>query len=334
MIEADGLTMHYGPVVALEKASFTVEPGEVVGLLGPNGAGKSTCMKILTTFLHPNAGRARVAGHDVLLEPLEVRRKVGYLPEAVPLYLDMEVRDYLRFVGAARGIERGALNARLDWALDACALRSMLRRPIRELSKGYRQRTALAQALIHDPEVIILDEPTSGLDPHQIIEVRRLVRELAQTKTVILSTHILHEASMASDRLLVIDRGRIVGNGTVEDLRRTYARRNKRTRATVALAGQRETFETELAGLGKDAEVTFERVVGRYVHFTLETGGDEPAVRLIGALAAKQGWELGELADRPPTLEEIFLALAAPDHVAAGTDNAEGTGQPREEGAA
>ena len=314
MIKAERLTMHYGPVVALADASFEVQPGEVVGLLGPNGAGKSTCMKILTTYLHPTAGRGEVAGHDILAEPLAVRGKIGYLPEGVPLYLDMEVRDYLTFVGRARGLTRGRLKGRLDWALDACALRPMLRRPIRQLSKGYRQRTALAQALIHDPEVVILDEPTSGLDPHQILEIRRLVRELAETKTIILSTHILQEAAAVSTRLLIINQGRIVGNGTVDELRRKAAK-NKIgivARANVAIAGKRQELEAKLSGLTPKSEVTFEKQAGRFAHFTVTaktTDGKSSLVKEIGKLAQTAGWELAELADRPLTLEEVFLAL-------------------------
>ena len=314
MIKAERLTMHYGPVVALADVSFEVQPGEVVGLLGPNGAGKSTCMKILTTFLHPTSGRGEVAGHDILAEPLAVRGKIGYLPEGVPLYLDMEVRDYLMFVGRARGLTRGRLKKRLDWALDACALRPMLRRPIRQLSKGYRQRTALAQALIHDPEVVILDEPTSGLDPHQILEIRRLVRELAETKTVILSTHILQEAAAISTRLLIINRGRIVGNGTVDELRRKVAKSKRGivARASVTIAGKRQEFETKLHGVTPKGEVTFEKQVGRFAHFTVTAktaDGKGSLVKEIGKLAQAAGWELAELADRPLTLEEVFLAL-------------------------
>jgi len=191
VITVSDLCMHYGPVVALHKATFNVERGEVVGLLGPNGAGKSTTMKLLTTYLYPTFGHATVGGKSIRNEAYEVRKLIGYLPEVLPLYPDMDVRAYLDFVGRARGLRGGGLRQRTTWVVEHCGLRPMYRKLIRELSKGYRQRVALAQALIHDPQVVILDEPTSGLDPHQIQEIRHLIRQLAHDKTVLLSTHIL-----------------------------------------------------------------------------------------------------------------------------------------------
>ena len=220
MITVSDLCMHYGPVVALHKATFNVERGEVVGLLGPNGAGKSTTMKLLTTYLYPTFGNATVGGKSIRNEAYEVRKLIGYLPEVLPLYPDMEVRAYLDFVGRARGLRGGRLRQREAWVVEHCGLRPMYRKLVRELSKGYRQRVALAQALIHDPQVVILDEPTSGLDPHQIQEIRQLIRQLARDKTVLLSTHILQEVEAVADRLVIINAGRIVGDGTLQNYNR------------------------------------------------------------------------------------------------------------------
>jgi ABC-2 type transport system ATP-binding protein len=309
MISADKLTMVYGPVVALNNATFEVRPGEVVGLLGPNGAGKSTAMKILTTYLYPTSGDATVSGHNVLTEPLEVRRKIGYLPEILPLYMDMEVLDYLAFVGQARGLGGERLTQRTEWVLTRCGLGPMYRKLIRELSKGFRQRTALAQALIHDPEVVILDEPTSGLDPHQIIEVRQLIRELAREKTVILSTHILQEAEAVSDRLVIISRGTIVGDGTLKELR---DRSIGKERVRLSVLRESEEVQNALKAAGiNDIQV----VDGPEGCVTLRVEGPNGSDLMgrIGTLAAQNRWELRNLADDPFTLEEIFLALTDPE---------------------
>src|SRR6185295_14930950 len=219
--------MSYGFVRALDGATFKAERGEVVGLLGSNGAGKTTTMRILTTYLVPTAGSATVAGFDVVKDPLEVRKRIGYLPESLPLYLAMEVSECLEFVGRARGLTGSALKDRVRWVVEKCSLDKMFHTPVIQLSKGYRQRTALAQALVHDPEVVILDEPTSGLDPHQILEIRQLVRELAKTKCIVLSTHILQEANALADRMIVMSHGRIVGVGTADELRQQAGVRPK-----------------------------------------------------------------------------------------------------------
>ncbi len=309
MISANELTMYYGPVLALDNASFEVRPGEVVGLLGPNGAGKSTAMKILTTYLYPTSGGATVSGHNILTEPLEVRRKIGYLPEILPLYMDMEVRDYLAFVGRARALNGERLTLRTDWVVERCGLGPMYRKLIRELSRGFRQRTALAQALIHDPEVVILDEPTTGLDPHQIIEIRELIRELASEKTVILSTHILHEAEAVSDRLVIISRGRIVGDGTMEELEKR-AIGKERVRVSVLRAPQEVRQVLEENGIDEVHVVDESEGFGT---FTVEGSEGADLASRIGNLAARNHWELRSLLDDPFTLEEIFLALTEPE---------------------
>ena len=309
MIQAEHLTMCYGPVVALDDVSFDVRPGEIVGLLGPNGAGKSTALKILTTYLHPTKGTAKVGGFDVIEEPLHVRRIIGYLPEILPLYMDMEVREYLYFVARARGLRGKQLRERIDAVLDACALRPMYRKIIRELSKGYKQRTGLAQALIHDPDIILLDEPTSGLDPHQILEVRHLIKELAKGKTVILSTHILQEVEATADRIVIINRGRIVGDGSLEDLRE---RAKTAERAQVTLQAPAEEAKRALANLNSVTRVELVGSHDGYNSFVLHARAGSEPWREAAELAHGHNWTLRELRDKPLSLEETFLALTKP----------------------
>ena len=218
MIDVQSLTMCYGPAIALKNVSFQANPGEVLGLLGPNGAGKTTAMRILTTYLFPSSGTAKVDGFDILENPMEVRKRIGYLPETVPLYGDMRVEEYLTFVGKARALEGVQLAERLEWVKNACHLKGVWKHLLCELSKGYGQRVGLAQALIHDPKVLILDEPTSGLDPIQIIEIRSLVKSLAREKTIIFSTHILQEVEALADRIVILNEGKLVAQGTKQEL--------------------------------------------------------------------------------------------------------------------
>ena len=218
MIDVRSLTMLYGSFVALDKISFQAREKEILGLLGPNGAGKTTAMRILTTYLYPTSGTAQIEGFDILENPVEVRKRIGYLPETAPLYPDMQVGEYLHFVGAARGLKASTLQTRLNWVKDACDIGWIWKHVISEISKGYRQRVGLAQALIHDPQVLILDEPTSGLDPLQIIGIRDLIRNLAKEKTIIFSTHILQEVEAIADRIVIINEGKIVSQGTQQEL--------------------------------------------------------------------------------------------------------------------
>ena len=306
MIKVEGLSMQYGPVRALDNISFEVNKGEVVGLLGPNGAGKSTTMKILTTYLYPGGGTAKVGGYDVIENPVDVRRVIGYLPEVLPVYMDMEVRDYLAFVGKARGLSGGRLRDRTESILDACGLRPMYRKLVRELSKGYKQRTALAQALIHDPEVIILDEPTSGLDPHQILEIRTLIGELAQDKTVILSTHILSEVEMSADRIVIINEGKIVGDGTADELRN---RAKEYECTSITVEGERKEVERQLSGVEGVKKVTFSGETNGSVSFDLHSSIGTSLWVVLNKLIKAQQWQLRELRDKPLSLEETFLSL-------------------------
>lgn len=310
MIHAADLSMRYGSRVALEGASFDVEPGQVVGLLGPNGAGKSTTMKILTTYLYPSRGSATVGGRSVRDEPLAVRRLIGYLPEVLPLYPEMRAGAYLNFVGRARGLRGARLRQRRAWVEERCGLEGMSRHLIRELSKGYQQRLGLAQALIHDPQVVILDEPTSSLDPYQILAVRQLVWDLAAAgKTVLLSTHILQEVEAIADRLVVINQGRIVGNGTLEDLRQ---RLRQCERTSLSVAAPREAVESALQSLPGLLEVRPVHSSDGYAVFDVWADAGAGMSRQLGNLISGKGWGIGELHARPPTLEETFLALTAP----------------------
>ena len=222
MIEATGLSKFYGDFAAIRDVSFSVPQGQVAAFLGPNGAGKSTTLKILTGYLAPSAGSARIAGIDVAKERIRAAERLGYLPENGPLYPDMTPLGLLRFFGKARGLAGAALRARIEEAVARCALESVLEKPIRKLSKGFRQRVGMAQVLLHAPDVLIMDEPTSGLDPNQIREVRRTIRELGQSKTILLSTHILQEVEAVADRVLFISRGRIAFDGTPDEMRANW----------------------------------------------------------------------------------------------------------------
>src|SRR5437762_8601639 len=218
MIKVEGLTKRYARTLAVDDISFEVEKGQIVGFLGPNGAGKTTTMRVLTCFLPPTAGTAQVAGFDVLEQPLEVKKRIGYLPETPPLYPEMEVQEYLTFVGRLKGISGAEIGKRVDEVAERCAVSDVKTKLIGKLSKGYRQRVGLAQAIIHNPEVLVLDEPTSGLDPKQIIETRQLIRSLAGDHTIILSTHILSEIEQSCDKVIIISHGKLVAVDTPDNL--------------------------------------------------------------------------------------------------------------------
>lgn len=222
MIEAIGLSKFYRDFAAIRDVSFSVPQGQVAAFVGPNGAGKSTTMKILTGYLAPSAGSARVAGLDIAKDRMRAAERLGYLPENGPLYLDMTPLGLLRFFGKARGMDGAKLRERISSVVERCALSSVIEKPIRKLSKGYRQRVGMAQVMLHQPDVLIMDEPTSGLDPNQIREVRRTIRELAQDKTILLSTHILQEVEATADRVILISRGTIVFDGTPQEMQAGY----------------------------------------------------------------------------------------------------------------
>jgi len=306
MISVSGLSKRFGRTLAVDDVSFEVARGEVLGFLGPNGAGKTTTMRILSCFLPPDTGSATVAGHDVLTEPLEVRRSLGYLPENNPLYLDLEVREYLRLVAELRGVPRRDVAARIGATAEACGIGPVLRRGVGRLSKGYRQRVGLAGVLLHDPEILILDEPTVGLDPSQIIEIRELIREIGREKTVILSSHILPEVEATCHRVLIISEGRIVGQGTPAEL---AAQARGSEIVDVAVRGPAEEVARALAAVpgvaGVDAAGE-ERGAARF-RVRCEAGAD-PREELAAAVA-RGGWGLLELHAERLTLEAVFLKL-------------------------
>ncbi|WP_372367110.1 ABC transporter ATP-binding protein [Candidatus Uabimicrobium sp. HlEnr_7] len=307
MIQAENLSMLYGPVTALDNANFEIKKGEVIGLLGPNGAGKSTTLKILTSFIYPTIGTAYVAGKDVRKDPVPIRKMIGYLPEQLPLYMDMEVCEYLKFVGNARGLYGLNLQKRLDWVVEKCGLKMMYRKIVRELSKGYKQRTALAQALLHDPEIIILDEPTSGLDPHQILEIRSLINELAQDKTVIFSTHILQEIEAITSQIIVINRGKIVANGKIPDIRK-QAMPNHRLQLVIGKDVESDEVTKTLQEIDHVKKVE-EKAQGEETIYTIESSKDENPIADISKLVRDKSWNFSELKRHPLSLEEVFLAL-------------------------
>jgi len=307
MIEVKNLTMHYGSTVAVDSASFNVEKGEILGLLGPNGAGKTTIMRILTTYIVPTAGTASVGGHDVIKDPMAVRRMIGYHPESVPLYDDMQVCDYLKFVARSRGIFGKRLWERMDWVVDAAGIKEVYKKSIPELSKGFRQRVGLAQALIHDPQVLILDEPTVGLDPLQIVDIRRLIRSLAREKTIIFSTHILQEVQAVSDRIVIINEGRIIADGTREELEN---RASKSRRFVLTVAASKGAVADALGRVPdlSDFKLLDETDRGM-VTFELITSLKKDIWPQVDKLVKEEGWPLKELKEDRITMEETFIAL-------------------------
>lgn len=313
MIKVEGLTKRYARNVAVDNISFEVNKGEIVGFLGPNGAGKTTTMRVLTCFLPPTMGSANVAGFDVLEQAYEVKKRIGYLPETPPLYPEMEVEEYLTFVGRLKGISSADIARRVDEVAGRCAVGDVKKKLIGKLSKGYRQRVGLAQAIIHNPEVLILDEPTSGLDPKQIIETRELINSLAGDHTIILSTHILSEIEHSCQKVIIISRGKLVAIDSVENL--TNRLRGSEAvsveievRAGAPTEGDVRAKLEQVAGVSRviskiatDAKLVFEveSLQGRSVRAEL-------ARAVVGA-----GWNLNEMRTIGISLEDVFLQLTA-----------------------
>jgi gliding motility-associated transport system ATP-binding protein len=308
MIQVDNLTKRYGLVEAIHDVSFSVDKGQIVGFLGPNGAGKSTTMKILSCFMPASGGTAKVAGFDVFSQSLEVRRRIGYLPENALLYPDLSVSSYLDFVAEIKGVGRAARRGRVADVMERCFVTDMQNRLIGKLSKGYRQRVGLAQALLGDPEVLILDEPTIGLDPRQITEIRSLIRSLAGQHTVILSTHILPEVSMVCDGVIIINRGRIVAQGTESDLVRQAF---PTARIEVRVAGATGDVGASLRAL--PGVVGIEPLASRDgdVGYLLESARDRDVRPELVRLIIAKGWALQELHQVGMSLEEVFIRVIA-----------------------
>jgi ABC-2 type transport system ATP-binding protein len=310
MITVKDLTKKYARTVAVDQISFAVERGQIVGFLGPNGAGKTTTMRILSCFLTPSAGTATVAGFDVLEHPLEVKRRVGYLPETPPLYPEMETADYLIFVGRLKGLAGSELNRRVDFVCERCAITDVKKKILGKLSKGYRQRVGLAQAIIHNPDVLILDEPTAGLDPKQINETRDMIKGLAGDHTIILSTHILPEVEQTCQQVIIINKGKLVATDSVENLQ---ARARGAQSVLVEVAARNGSLD--LAAVQKRLEQI--RAVSRVQYKTSHGNRDVFEVEsqkgfVRGDLArtvVEAGWDLNELRPAAMSLEEIFLQL-------------------------
>jgi ABC-2 type transport system ATP-binding protein len=308
VIEVRHLTKHFGATVAVKDVSFDVSKGEVLGFLGPNGAGKSTTMRVLTGYIPPTEGTARIAGHDVLEDSLAVRRRIGYLPENAPLYGDMEVIDFLRFVSDVRGIAPGETRERIARMVRVCGLEKVVGRVIHHLSRGYRQRVGLAQAMIHDPDILILDEPTSGLDPNQIIEIRELIRELGREKTVILSTHILPEATQTCGRVLIINEGSLIASGSPEELSHQVEGAGAVHLSVRAVS--REEVEAKLAASPLVDSVRYSGATdGNLHHFTARGSRVQGLGEGLFALAVSHGWTLAELHVEAASLEDVFRRL-------------------------
>ncbi|MFH1844034.1 MAG: ABC transporter ATP-binding protein [bacterium] len=302
MIEVDALSRRFETTVALDAVTFQVQPGEIVGFLGPNGAGKSTAMKILTCTLAPSSGKVRVAGFDVTEEAMEVRRRVGFMPEHVPLYPDSTVNELLRFVADLKSVPANVKTNQLDEIVEQTGLQEVRDRLVGQLSKGFRQRVGLAQALVGDPPILILDEPTAGLDPHQIVEIRNLIREFQGQKTVLLSSHILNEVSLTCQRVLILHRGRLVAE---EGPAALAQRQKEQQRIRVEWDGQEEAVRSALAKL---PGVTQVKAGDGGVDVYLE--GDPRSVKpeLAKAVIAAGG-QLQRLEESSPTLEDLFLQL-------------------------
>jgi gliding motility-associated transport system ATP-binding protein len=311
MIKVLGMTKRYARTIAVDNISFEVEKGQIVGFLGPNGAGKTTTMRVLTCFLPPTAGTATVAGFDVLEQPFEVKKRIGYLPESPPLYPEMEVLEYLTFVGKLKGINRADLPRRVSEVTERCAIGDVRYKLISKLSKGYRQRVGLAQAIIHNPDVLVLDEPTAGLDPKQIIETRELIKHLAGDHTIILSTHILSEVEHSCERVIIIDRGKLVATDSVQNLTNRL-RGSEAVALEVASANgpldpadvQRRLEQVSgvsrvLAREARDGRLAFEVESLQGCHIRAD----------LARAVVNAGWNLNELHAVGLSLEDIFLQL-------------------------
>ncbi|UQA63987.1 ATP-binding cassette domain-containing protein [Polyangium aurulentum] len=320
MIEASGLTKRYGAFRALDKVSFEVHRGEVVGFLGPNGAGKSTTMRILTCFLSATGGSARVHGYDVFDQPLEVRQKLGYLPQRAPLYGEMSVWEYLNFVAEMRGLDKSTFKKRMKGIVEVCGLATSLGKDIRDLSHGYRQRVGLAQALVHDPPILILDEPTSDLDPNEKAEVIRYIQEIGKERTILLSTHNLSEVEAACARAIIVSKGRIVADGPLDEIRA----KSGKVRYVLTVHEKRVFDGAKKAPSAEEVQAALEKLPGVTSVSELPTDDKAHSFQIMGAqdgdiraeifqLVVQRGWLLLEMRRESQKLEDVFKALTKRD---------------------
>ena len=301
MIKIDRVTKIFGHTVAVKNISFEVKKGEILGFLGPNGAGKTTTMRIITGYFPPTNGNAYVAGHSVLDDPLSVKRRIGYVPENPSMYRDMRVNEYLRFVGAIKGVKRSLLKDSIEKSVQLCALESVVHRRIKELSKGFRQRVALGQALVNDPPVLVLDEPTSGLDPKQIHEIRELIKSMAGKRTIILSTHILPEVSMTCNKVVIINEGKIVAVDTTENIGRSFTHTNQ---IEVTVQGPSDRIVENLTKMDG-----IKGVDHKEMSYIIDVEKDTDLRSEIANKIVENGFDLLELKRKSLSLEDIFLKL-------------------------
>jgi ABC-2 type transport system ATP-binding protein len=311
MIEIDGLTKSFGPLMAVSGIDLKVGRGEVLGFLGPNGAGKSTTMKMITGFLAPSSGRVRVCGHDVETNPIGAQRMIGYLPEGAPAYGDMTPRQFLAFIAEVRGFSGAEAKKRVSGAVEKTDLDPVLDQPIETLSKGFKRRVGLAQAVLHDPPVLVMDEPTDGLDPNQKHSVRQLLRAMAPSKAIIVSTHLLEEVEAICTRAVIIDRGRIVADGTPAQL---LARSRHHNAVTLALPASRaDGIKTKLRTLNGVASVEQTERSDGSIELTAFPRSGSLLIESVSALAASERWDLKELYAEPGRLDEVFRAITTHD---------------------
>jgi gliding motility-associated transport system ATP-binding protein len=329
MITVKELTKRYAHTTAVNRISFEVARGQIVGFLGPNGAGKTTTMRMLTCFLTPSSGTATVAGFDILEQPLEVKKRIGYLPENPPVYPEMRIAEYLSFVGQLKGLSGAELRTRVDYSCERCAIADVRKKIIGKLSKGYRQRVGLAQAIIHNPDVLILDEPTAGLDPKQINETRDLIKSLAGDHTIILSTHILPEVSQTCELVIIINNGKIVATDSVSNLQN---RARSGESVLVEVSGRNGNLDSATIRRKLEQVAGVVRVVAKVdgqnrTIFEVEGGKDHNIRGDLARAVVESGWDLNELRTAAMSLEEIFLQLtgdqASPEmeEVAVGEQN-------------
>jgi ABC-2 type transport system ATP-binding protein len=312
-IAVRNLTKYYDTEKAVNDISFDVKTGEILGFLGPNGAGKTTTMKIITCYMPPTSGAVEVEGFDIAEHSFEVRKKIGYLPEMNPLYLDMNVLEYLEYSARLHGLKDALLRSRLKEMVDVCGIAAVRHKDIGELSKGFRQRVGLAQAMIHDPEVLILDEPTSGLDPNQIVEIRNLIRQLGRAKTVVLSTHILTEVQATCDRVIIINDGKIAADGTLEQLQQDFRGSEKISLELKIPSGKITNAMTDIYPKFKEMStvesVEYGGQEGDLHKFSLHTMKGSDIREEIFRRTVSEGWILMEMTRKATSLEEVFHKL-------------------------
>ncbi len=310
MIEVNNLSKRYGRHLAVRDISFSVARGEIVGFLGPNGAGKTTTIRMLTGYLPPSSGSAKIADFDIFRQSIEARKRIGYMPENVPLYDDMRVREYLSFRARIKGLSNSDARRRVSHVIDTCGLEGVRRKMIKTLSKGYRQRVGLADALVHQPDLLILDEPTNGLDPIQIRQIRELIKHLSLNHTVLISSHILSEVEMIANRVIIIDNGKIKAADTPQNL---ISEMRAAGRVQCEIQALSETVSPILTGLPNVKKVTSESLDENWERYTVWSDSGSDTRQSINAIAAENSWPLRSLFRHEATLEDVFVELTRKD---------------------